>query len=198
MKVIGITGSSGSGKSTVCQKFAKLRKSVIIDADKIAKDLQNGKTEYYEKIVEIFGQDILLEDKNINRKALANIIFSHRDMKIKLDELTFKYVVCEIKKQIEVYTNQNLEYILVDAPTLIEANMIDMFDYIIVVIASKENQIDRICKRDGITEKLANQRLEAQQENEFYIKYANFVIVNDDEKIESKVRDIVEKMEENF
>jgi dephospho-CoA kinase len=196
MKVIGITGSSGSGKSTVCQKLAKLRKSVIIDADQIARELQHEKTEYYEKIVENFGQDILLEDKSINRKTLADIIFSNMDMKIKLDELTFKYVVDEIKRQIEMYSKQNLEYILVDAPTLIEANMKNMFDYIIVVIASKENQIDRICKRDGITEMLAVKRLDSQHENDFYTQYADFVISNDDEKIDIKVKAIVEKMEE--
>jgi dephospho-CoA kinase len=180
MKIIGITGSSGSGKSTVCQKLAKLRKSVIIDADQIARELQHEKTEYYEKIVENFGQDVLLEDKSINRKALANIIFSNMDMKIKLDELTFKYVVDEIKRQIEMYSKQNLEYILVDAPTLIEANMKNMFDYIIVVI----------------TEMLAVKRLDSQHENDFYTQYADFVISNDDEKIDIKVKAIVEKMEE--
>lgn len=195
MKIIGITGSSGSGKSSVCVLMANNAKVKIIDADKIAKDLQDRKTEYYQKIVETFGQDILDENKNIIRKKLAEIIFENSNEKSKLDKLTFKYVVDEIKKQIEIYKKENLDYIIVDAPTLIEANMNDMFDYIITVVAKKKNKINRICKRDNISRRLANKRLEAQKDDEFYKVHANFVIENNDENINKKVKEILQKME---
>lgn len=199
MKILGITGSSGSGKSSVCKIIQKSAKAKVIDADKIAKELQDERTEYYYKIIETFGQDILDNDRNIIRKKLAEIIFKDENQKLKLDKLTFKYVVDEIKRQIEIYKQENLDYIVVDAPTLIEANMNNMFDYIIAVIATKENKLARICERDNISIEFAETRLSAQKEDSFYKEYANFVILNDDENLNKKVKDLLQKMEgENF
>lgn len=195
MKIIGITGSSGSGKSSVCKIIKKIRRAEIIDADEIAKELQDNKATYYEKIVETFGKDILLDNGYINRKKLANIIFSNLVEKEKLDKLTFKYVVEEIKNRIELLKKQDSNYIVVDAPTLIEAGMLDMFDIIIVVKSKENNKIDRICKRDGITIKEAQKRLASQKSDEFYEAYANFVISNDDEDIENKAKEILESIE---
>ena len=195
MKILGITGSSGSGKSSVCKIIQKSVKAQIIDADKIAKELQDERTEYYYKIIETFGQDILDKDKNIIRKKLAEIIFKDEKQKLKLDKLTFKYVVDEIKRQIEIYKQENVDYIIVDAPTLIEANMNNMFDYIIAVIATKENKLERICERDNISIELAETRLSAQKEDNFYTKHANFTIFNDDENLNKKVQELLQKME---
>lgn len=195
MKIIGITGSSGSGKSSVCKVIKKIRRAEIIDADEIAKELQDNKTKYYEKTVETFGEDILLDNGYINRKKLANIIFSDLLEKEKLDKLTFKYVVEEIQNRIELLEKQDSNYIVVDAPTLIEAGMLDMFDIIIVVTSKENNKIDRICKRDGITVKEAQKRLTSQKNDEFYESYANFVISNDDENVENKVKEILESIE---
>lgn len=195
MKIIGITGSSGSGKSSVCNIIKKIRKAEIIDADEIAKELQDNKTIYYEKIVETFGKDILLDNGCINRKKLANIIFSNLAEKEKLDKLTFKYVVGEIKNRIELLKSKELNYIIVDAPTLIEAGMLDMFDIIVIVKSKENNKIDRICKRDGITVNEARKRLSSQKSDEFYEAYADFVISNDDENIENKVTELLERIE---
>lgn len=195
MKILGITGSSGSGKSSVCKIIQKSVKAQIIDADKIAKELQDERTEYYYKIIETFGQDILDKDKNIIRKKLAEIIFKDENQKLKLDKLTFKYVVDEIKRQIEIYKQENLDYIIIDAPTLIEANMNNIFDYIIAVIATKENKLARICERDNISIELAESRLLAQKEDNFYTEHANFSIFNDDENLEKKVKELLQKME---
>lgn len=195
MKILGITGSSGSGKSSVCKIIERFAKIKIIDADKIAKQLQDDKTEYYYKIIEAFGQDIIDEEKNIIRKKLAEIIFKDEAQKLKLDKLTFKYVVDEIKIQIDKYKKENLDYIIVDAPTLIEANMNNMFDYIIAVIATRENKIARICERDNISIELAEARLAAQKEDDFYKSCANFIILNDDNNLDKKVKDMLQKME---
>lgn len=195
MKIIGITGSSGAGKSSVCKMIKKIRKAEIIDADEIAKELQDNKTIYYEKIVETFGKDILLDNGCINRKKLANIIFSNLVEKEKLDKLTFKYVVEEIKNRVGLLKSKDLNYIVVDAPTLIEAGMLDMFDIIVIVKSKENNKIDRICKRDGITVNEARKRLSSQKSDEFYEVYADFVISNDDENIENKVTELLERIE---
>lgn len=195
MKIIGITGSSGAGKSSVCKMIKKIRKAEIIDADEIVKELQDNKTIYYEKIVETFGKDILLDNGCINRKKLANIIFSNLVEKEKLDKLTFKYVVEEIKNRVGLLKSKDLNYIVVDAPTLIEAGMLDMFDIIVIVKSKENNKIDRICRRDGITVNEAQKRLSSQKSDEFYEAYANFVISNDDENIENKVTEVLERVE---
>lgn len=103
MKIVGITGSSGSGKSTVCECIKKLCHAQLIDADKVAKELQDNKTEYYKKIVETFGKDILFENGLIDRKRLGKIVFSSETQKAKLDKLTARYVADEIKRQIRQF-----------------------------------------------------------------------------------------------
>lgn len=195
MKILGVTGSSGSGKSSVCDIIKKMNNTEIIDADKIVRELQDNKTIYYQKIVQTFGQEILLDNGLINRKILAEKIFTDKTEKEKLDKLTFKYVVDEIRNRIETLKATNVDYIVVDAPTLIEANMIKMFDKIIVVTAEENIKINRICKRDEISRKQAIERLMSQNDDNFYKKYADFIILNNDENIENKVKVILEKIE---
>ena len=75
MRVIGITGSSGSGKTTVCKIIKKLYNSEILDADKVAKELSNDvNSDYYREMVKLFGKECLLEDNMLNRKKIAEII----------------------------------------------------------------------------------------------------------------------------
>lgn len=195
MKILGVTGSSGSGKSSICKIIQNTHRAEVLDADKIVKELQDNKTRYYKKIVETFGKEILLDNKNINRKLLAEKIFTNRSEKAKIDKITFEYVVPEIKKRIEKLSKKNLEYIIVDAPILIEANMMNMFDKIIVVVAKRNTKVNRICKRDGISKDLALKRLMSQKSDRFYKSYADFVIINDDEEIVNKVKIILEKIE---
>lgn len=100
MTVVGITGTSGSGKSTVAGIIQQNYNAQIIDADQIAKELTQQDTEYLRKITKTFGEEIL-ENGKLNRKKLADIIFSDKKQKEKIDKLTQKYVVDEIKKQVK-------------------------------------------------------------------------------------------------
>ena len=108
MKIIGITGPSGSGKTTVSKIIEEEYNAFIIDADKVAKDLSsNQETTYFRKIIELFGNEILKDDENLDRLKLAKIIYSD-DLKRKaLNDLTFKYVVEDILNQIEELRNSN-------------------------------------------------------------------------------------------
>lgn len=129
--------------------------------------------EYWNAIVLEFGQDILKEDKEINRKKLANIVFNDKEKKNILDELTQKYVVEEIKKQISSKSNNVL-----DVPLLIESKLNKVCDYVISVISDERIKTDRICKRDNLTKEEALARIKAQPTNEFYIENSNYVIIN--------------------
>lgn len=195
MLIIGITGPTGAGKSSICEFIKNNYNAEIIDADKVVKELQDDKqSPYYLAIREIFGSDVLDNNDFINRKTLAHIAFADINKKDKLNELTKRYVVSDIKERIQILRQTGLDYIIVDAPTLIENGMQSMFDKIIAVIAKKEDRLKRICKRDDISEEYATLRMQVQKENEFYTKYADFVITNEDKDLESKVRTVFEEM----
>lgn len=195
MLIIGITGPTGAGKSSICEFIKNNYNAEIIDADKVVKELQDDKqSPYYLAIREIFGSDVLDNNDFIDRKTLAHIAFADINKKDKLNELTKRYVVSDIKERIQILRQTGLDYIIVDAPTLIENGMQSMFDKIIAVIAKKEDRLKRICKRDDISEEYATLRMQVQKENEFYTKYADFVITNEDKDLESKVRTVFEEM----
>lgn len=177
MKVIGITGNSGSGKSYISNILLnRLKNSIIIDADKIAKQMSNIDTLYYKEIVSEFGEDILNETKEINRKKLATIIYNNKEKRELLNSITFKHVVEEIKNRIN--KNSNKDYIILDVPLLFESNTNKICNLVIGVIAEKNIKIDRICKRDGINKNDAIKRINAQLSNEILKRKCDFIIEN--------------------
>lgn len=196
MITIGITGQTGAGKSRVCEIIKNNYKAEIINADEVVKELQDDKkSDYYLEIKKNFGGRVLFNNGFINRKSLAFIVFVQEpEKKQVLDELTEKYVVPEISRRIEVAKQKGLDYIIVDAPTLIENNMQSMFDKIIVVTASEKTRLKRICKRDNIIKENAEARMEAQKDEQFYLEYADFVIINENKDLESKVKTVFEEM----
>lgn len=196
MKIIGITGSSGSGKSTVSKVLEKELKAKAIYADDIVKQMQQKGTKYFEKIVETFGKDVTQEDGTLNRKKLAEIIFQDKAKKEKLDNLTYKYVVEEIKKQVN---NSKENYVIIDAPLLIESKLNEICNCVIAVISKKEEQIKRICKRDNIEENRAKLRLDAQKNNQFYQIYADYIVENNGgnyDKLMGRIRKLVQELQQ--
>jgi len=140
--IIGITGSFGSGKSTVARAFKKFTKGSIIDADKIAKDLEKPNKILWKKIVGEFGKKIL-KNKEIDRKRLADIVFSD-DRKLKrLNKITHPYIIKEIKKRIR---SSNREFMILDVPLLIEADMLKMVDKLVVVKTNSKILVKRLAK----------------------------------------------------
>ena len=194
MKVIGITGSSGSGKSTVAKIFEKKYDAKLVDADKIVKELTIPKTDYMYAIKNDIGEEFFQQDGNLNKKMLAEKIYSDEETLRKLNRLTFKYVVDEMKKRI-FETEENVSFVVIDAPLLIEAGLDKLCDYIIAVLANKEIKIQRICKRDNLDEKTAESRLKIQREDKFYADVSNFVIYNNGkEKLENEIEKIIENI----
>lgn len=191
MKIIGITGSSGSGKTSVAKLLEEKYKVKTIDADKVVKEMSVPGTEYIKKIEECFGKEILLQDGKLNKKLLAEKIYQNKEDLEKLNNITFKYVVDEIKERV-VNAKENYDFIVIDAPLLIESGLDKLCDYIIAVIANENIKIKRICARDNLREEIAKMRLQIQKDDEFYIKKANYVISNNENiNLEGKIKDIV-------
>lgn len=191
--IIGITGSSGAGKSTICEALKKNYKAKIINADKIAKKLSKKGTSYIIDIIKKFGKDIVDEEGELKRKKLAEIIYSDPKKREELNSCTFKYIKKEIKKEIEKINGDTIA--VIDAPLLFESELNKICDKVIGVISKKEVQIERIVARDNIDYEQAEKRLAAQQTNEFYIKNCDDIIENNNNlvNVEKVIQDILEK-----
>ena len=176
MKIIGVTGSSGAGKTKVCEYLANQYKCEIIDADKVAKQLSKKGSIYVNKIIDHFGEDIVYKNGALNRKKLANIIYHDNEKREKLNQCTFEYIVQEIKEKISHVTDKLM--IVIDAPLLYESGLDSICDTVIAVLGNKQEQIERICVRDGISEEEAESRIAIQNDNEFFKENADIIIDN--------------------
>lgn len=193
MNIIGITGSSGAGKSTVCDILQEKYDVKVIDADKIAKHLSKSGTEYVKEIAEKFGKNILNEAGELKRKELAELIYAEPEKRKCLNSCTFKYIRKEIEN--EIRDESVASTIVIDAPLLFECELNRICNYVIGVISQKKLQIDRIMVRDNVDYEHAVKRLSAQKQNEFYITKCDNIIENNNDMshIERCVDIIAEK-----
>ncbi|MBD5114370.1 MAG: dephospho-CoA kinase [Ruminococcaceae bacterium] len=173
-KVIGLTGMSGAGKSTACKLFRQAGFE-IIDCDIICREIVEKGKPCLKEISAAFGNEILTDDGSLNRHALGKIIFSDSHKRLKLNGIMYPYVSYSIIKKL-VYSNA--KYSVLDAPTLFESGMETVCDIIVSVAADKNILIGRIVKRDGISEELAEKRLDSQHDIYFYKERSDFLLMN--------------------
>jgi dephospho-CoA kinase len=180
--VIGLTGSFGSGKSTVAGIFRSLGVE-IIDADKLAHCLIMPGRGIYKRIIRAFGKGILREDKTIDRNRLADIVFNDRDALKALDRIVHPQVIAIIKNKIKA---SHHKVIVLDAPLLIEAGLTDVTDKLVVVKASRKKQIERIRKKTSLSKTDILKRIKQQVPLRKKLCLADFVIDNNGSVRETK------------
>ena len=178
MKVIGVTGSSGAGKTTLSKILNEQADIKVIDADKVVKKMSVPGTEYLNAIKETFGKEVFYEDGSLNRKELARKIYNDNSSRENLNSLTFNYVVKEIISRLKQVNDENIKFTIIDAPLLFESGLDKCCDYVIALVADQELKIRRICKRDNIDEETAKSRLNIQNEDSYYTEKSDFVIHN--------------------
>jgi dephospho-CoA kinase len=179
MLTIGLTGGIASGKSTVSQEFEKLG-AVIIDADQIAKELTRPHTPLWRRIIGYYGKEIQREDATIDRSKLGEKIFADETERATLNRMIHPEIKREIDRRCEEIGKERPgAMIFVDAALLIETGTFREMEKIIVVSASKENQIRRLMTRDGLTRETAKRRIRTQMPLEEKRKYADYVIDTD-------------------
>lgn len=196
MIIVGLTGQSGAGKTTVCNTFEQSG-FAIINADIVAREVMSKGSKCLEETVSVFG-GILLEDGTLDRKKLAGIVFSDRD-KLKIYEnIIFPYIISSIKEKIDMYKKEMYNYILLDAPTLFESKADGLCDIIVSVIADRDIRLNRILKRDSITLNEAEIRLNSQKNDDFYICKSDYVIKNNGSlsELENNTMDVVNSIKE--
>lgn len=176
---IGITGGIGSGKSTVCSIF-KLLGTPVFEADKVAKDLMNSNIELKANLVHLFGEGIYTRDSVVDRKKLAKIIFNDHLQLQKINALVHPAVRNEFKNW---KLKQKSSYVIHEAAILFESGFYKMMDYTILVSAPEQQRIERVIKRDKITEKEVRDRISKQWPDEQKRELASFEIKNNNEDL---------------
>lgn len=168
-KIIGLTGNSGSGKTTVCRILEK-HNAYIINADTLAHQSLSGAA----------SSDVLKTFGTTNRKELGAIVFSDELKRKKLESIIHPHVLSEIQKQIaKIQTTKNsYSYIIIDAPLLIESGGHNMADAVWVVYADEQQRLNRIMKRDSLQKEQALQRMRSQTPFEELKPFAHVVLEN--------------------
>lgn len=180
--IVGLTGQTGAGKSTVTEAFERSG-FVVFDCDAITRELQQ-KPDVLAKLAAAFGEQILLEDSTLNRKMLAAIAFSEPKQTEKLNNVMIPLIKAELDTRIAQAQSQGKRYILLDAPTLFESGVDKMCDRKVSVLAAEGVRLQRILSRDGITEEQARLRMSAQQKDAYYTVRSDFVLRNNGTKEE--------------
>lgn len=175
--ILGLTGSIGTGKSTIAKRFKTLGIPVI-DADIIAREVVEPNEAAYEKIVATFGREIVQSDKTIDRKALGEIVFTDETKRKQLNDIIHPAIRTEMLKQRDAYVAQGKPCIVLDIPLLYESGLTHFVEKVIVVLVSEEEQLKRIMERDGCTEEEARKRMAAQIPVAEKAKRADAVIDN--------------------
>ena len=175
-RLIGLTGQSGAGKSTVSRLFAE-RGASVIDADALVRDIYSADSPCIPVIASVFGDDCLDKNGGINRKILAERAFSSRENTALLGSIVHPFVTAELMKRL-----RSAEGIVIyDAPQLFESGTDAVCDLVIAVVASEDARLERIVLRDGLTAEQARMRVGAQLIEEYFRVNADIVIENNDD-----------------
>ena len=173
--ILGITGSFGSGKTTVAGYFKSLGAEVI-DADTIAHRIIKPGSNIYKKIVDAFGCNILKKNKDIDRDRLAKIVFDNKYLLNRLNRIMHPRIIKIMKETIK---NSAKNIIVLDAPLLVEAGLRRLADKLIVVKITRQKQIERILKYKRSLKKIdILKRIGYQMPLSYKVRIADFVIDN--------------------
>lgn len=194
MLILGVTGGIGAGKSTVSEILKRNYGAAIIDTDRISREILEIGAPAYEQVREVFGREYLAQDGAVDRKKLAELVFSDTSALKKLNSITHPAIHRETKRRLAEAEG----IAVVDGALLIEAGFYQMVDQLILVTAQLETRIDRIIHRDGCTRQQALDRIASQMNDEEKKPYADIVVDNSLglEQLEKSIRAMMERLEE--
>lgn len=181
MKIIGLTGPTGAGKSTLCERFEQLG-IPCVNTDDVYHILTSYPSACLDELKDRFGNTIINEDGSLNRKSLAKLVFegdnSEKNL-ASLNEITHKYVWEKTNEILTQYINEGKRVAVIDAPALFSSDIfIGACDFIISVLCDKDIRLQRITARDNISTEQALARINAQPDDSFFIENSDYYINN--------------------
>jgi len=205
MKVIGLTGGIGSGKSTVSGFLAELG-ATIIDVDKVWHGALKPDTELGREVVATFGNEILAPEGGIDRKKLGDIVFSDPEALARLNNIMHPWMYDAVKAQLDEYRERGVGVVVLEAPLLIEVplslkpgepSLLDEVDEVWVTVAPEFTVFKRLKEKSGMSEEQAMARIRSQLPSEERIKHANVVVDTDCslDELKDKVRALWYKLD---
>ena len=191
MKVIGLTGGIGSGKSTVSRLLAELG-AVVLDADTVGHQAYQPGTETWKELVAAFGEEIVSPDGTIDRKKLGAIVFGDPESLARLNRIVHPRMFDMMKAQIEEHRRQSVSVVVLEAAILLEAGWTPLVDEVWVTVASEPTVVRRAIERTGLPEEQVRARIRSQLSNKEREKAASVVISNDGdlEELRAKVAEL--------
>ncbi|MBP3337726.1 MAG: dephospho-CoA kinase [Clostridia bacterium] len=194
-KIIGLTGGTGTGKSSVSALFKK-RGAHVIDADLTARKIVEPGRPALNEIKNHFGDKVINDDGTLNRKALAAIVFSDSSELDILDKITHKYVKEDILNEIK---NTDNSLFVIDAPLLHKGGLAEICDVTLAVVADDFLRKKRIIARDNLTQAEAENRIKSQKSNDYYSALCDFTIENNEniDNLKESITKIIENLENN-
>jgi len=177
MLVIGLTGPTGAGKGEASKIFAHYGIPVI-NADRVYHELIAPPSSCLQELAQTFGKKILLPDGSLDRHILGGIVFNDPVAREKLNSITHRYVMEEVKTQMERLRREGVPVVVFDAPQLFEAGAHRACTAVISILADREIRLERIMARDGITAEAAIRRILAQKSDDFFKTHSDYIIEN--------------------
>ena len=179
MKILGITGPTGAGKSRLSEYLSQ-KGFPVIDADEVYHALLIPPSACLDALRGAFGEAIFFADGSLNRPALSDIVFHDSDKLALLNKTVLGFVLDEIRAQLRVLETEGHALVAIDAPTLIESGFHHECDAVISVLSDRELRIGRIMARDKISKERAIARIDAQPSDDFYREHSTHVLENSD------------------
>lgn len=177
MIVLGLTGSSGSGKGYISDLFAKHGYSCL-DTDAVCHELYGSGTECTAEMAEKIGSEILSQDGSVDRKKLGSLAFSSDEVYRLMNEIAHKHVRIRTLEWIEEMKKSGVSVAVIDAPLLFEAGFDRICDINVAVTCDNATKVRRLRRRDGISDDAIASRLGKQKPDPWYVMQADYVIDN--------------------
>ncbi len=194
--IVGLTGQTGAGKSTVAAKLAA-KGVYVIDGDAAAREIMVPGASVLQTLAAVFGEDILNQDGSLNRKLLASRAFANRENTLKLNRITHPVITRLVKKKIEQAEKRGERAAVIDAAALLESGIAPLCELIAVITAPEEERLGRIMRRDKLNRSEALKRISAQLSEDWYRSHADIVLTTfPPEKANSEVEKLIALIDE--
>ncbi len=196
MLTVGLTGGIASGKSSVV-KLLKQHGAKSIDSDVLVHQHLRQGTPVWKKVVRQFGKDVLTNSKNISRKKLAKIVFNHPRKLRQLEQIVHPPVIADLKKWLKSWNKKkHISLVVAEVPLLFEKKLESLFDVVVVVTASKKEQISRCLKKGYSSQQEVLKRINSQMNLRDKAQKADFVVRNNgtEKDLKLKVNQLLKKL----